>query len=250
MSALQALRDAGLVLREAPLLVVAGAGAALVGTFQTAADSGLLSLLDLLVGAWVTAGLVGVASTVLTDRHHGGFVATANAKTLSLVGAQLLAGIGMLLLLALPALFAWSALEPQLVTLVQGGTPAFGLDDLLTGALLVAVGFLASLAFGLVAPAVVHGHGAVGSIGESLSRIVSNRRAALWFGLVNALVALVAVGPGLYTFLAGLLANPTADPSIDGTAFLLLWIGGTFSTTFGPVYATAFYERVDGRAPR
>jgi hypothetical protein len=67
---------------------------------------------------------------------------------------------------------------------------------------------------------------------------------------VNTLVALAAVGPGLYTCLAGLVATPTADPSIDGTAFLLLWIGGTFSTTFGPVYATAFYERVGGRAPR
>jgi hypothetical protein len=141
MSALQALR-------EAPLLVVASAGAALVGTFRTAAGSGLLSLLDLLGGAWVTAGLVSVISTALTDCPLRGFVATANTKMLSLVGARPLAGIGALFLLTLPALFAWSALEPQLATLVQGGTPAFGLDDLLTGVLLVVVDFLALLAFG------------------------------------------------------------------------------------------------------
>lgn len=250
MHALHALRDAGRVLREAPLLVVAGAGAAFVGTFQTAADSGLLSLVNLLVGAWVTAGVVGVASRTLTDRHHQGFAATANGKTLSLIGAQLAAGIAGLAVLSLPGLFAWTAMEPQLVTLVEGGTPAFGLDDLVTGALLAVVAFVVSLAFGLVAPAVVHGHGAVGGVGESLSRVASNPRAALWFGLVNAVVALVAVGPGLYTFLTGLLADPTADPSMGGTAFLLLWVGGTFSAAFGPVYATAFYERVGGSAPR
>lgn len=250
MSALQALRDAGTVLRESPLLVVAGAGAALVGTFETAADSGLLSLVDLLVGSYVTAGLVGVAATSLTDHHRAGFVETANDRTLRLVGAQLLAGLAMLAVLAIPGLLAWTALEPQLVTLVEGGTPAFGLDDLVTGALLVAVAFVVSLAFGLVAPAVVHGHGVTASIGESLSRVASNPHAALRFGLVNAVLTLVAVGPGLYTFLRGLVANPTAEPSVGGTAFLLLWAGGTFSATFGPVYATAFYERVGGRAPR
>lgn len=37
---------------------------------------------------------------------------------------------------------------------------------------------------------------------------------------------------------------------MGGTAFLLLWTGGPFSATFGPVYATAFSERVGGHAPR
>lgn len=250
MPALHALRDAARVLRDAPSLIVAGAGAALVGTFETAADSGVLSLLDLLVGAWVTAGIVGVALATLTDRHHKGFTATANSRTITLLGAQLAAGFAMLAILAIPGLFAWTALKPQFVTFIEGGTPAFGLDDFIAVALLVAVGFVVSLAFGLVAPAVVHGHGAVGSIGESFSRIGSKPAAALRFGLVNAVVTLVAVGPGLYTFLTEVLATAPAAPAVDGTAFLLLWGGGTFSTTFGPVYATAFYERIGGRAPR
>lgn len=250
MLALQALRDAGRVLRTAPLLFVAGAAAALVGTFETAADSGLLSLIDLLVSAWVTAGVVGVAFGTLTDRHHRGFVSTANGALLRLIGAQLLAGLASLALLALPGLLAWEALEPQLVTLVEGRTPAFGPLDAVAVLLLLVVAFVVSLAFALVAPAVVHGHGAARSVGESLSRVAANRRAALWFGLVNAVVTLVAVGPGLYTFLAGLLADPTGAGSMGDTAFLLLWAGGTVAATFGPVYATAFYERVGGRAPR
>ncbi|WP_255195353.1 hypothetical protein [Halorarius litoreus] len=245
MPALQSLRDATDVLRTAPWLFAAGALAAFVSTLDTAADSGLTALLDLFVGPFVTAGIVGVALVSLrNDRPRASFLDRAQSNVLRVLAAYLLAGIASLLVLLVPGLLAWDALKPALVTLVEGGTPAFGAGDVVVFALLAVVAFAVSLAFSLVAPAVVDGHGVFESLGESYSRVRSNLRAALGFGLVDGVVKLVAVGPGLYVGLAGIIENPQAAGSFGGTALLLLFVGGTVATTVGHVYATAFYERV------
>lgn len=251
MPAIQSLHDAVGVLRSAPWLFAAGALAAFVSTLDTAADSGLTALLDLLVGPFATAGLVGVTFVHLrNDRPRGVFFDRAQSNFLRVLAAYLLAGIVSLLVLLIPGLIAWSALKPALVTLVEGGTPAFGAGDVAAVAFLLVVAFAVSLAFSLVAPAVVDGHGVFESLGESYARVRANVRAALGFGLVDGAIKLIAVGPGLYVGFTALLENPQTAGSFGGTGLLLLFVGGTLTTTFGHVYATAFYEQVGpaGRA--
>lgn len=250
MPALQSLRDAADVLRSAPWLFAAGALAAFVSTLDTAADSGVTALLDLLVGPFVTAGIVGVTFVHLrNDRPHTAFLDRAQSNFLQVLGAYLLAGVVSLLVLAVPALLAWGALKPAFVTLVEGGTPAFGLGDVVVVAALVVVGFAVSLAFSLVAPAVVDGYGITASLGESYARVRSNLLAALGFGLVDGTIKLVSVVPGLYVAFVSIIENPESAGSLGSTALLLLFVGGTVTTTFGHVYATAFYDRV-GSADR
>jgi hypothetical protein len=234
------------VLRSAPWLFAAGALAAFVSTLDMAADSGVTALLDLLVGPYVAAGVVGASFAHLRqDRPGGVFFDRARTYVLRLFAAYLLAGLLSLVVLAVPALVAWGELKPELVTFVEGGSPAFGGADALFVGVLVVAGFLVSLAFSLVAPAVVDGHGITGSLGESYHRVLSNRRAALAFGVLDGVGRLVAVAPGFYVVVASLAGDPGALESLGATAFLLLFAGGTVATTFGHVYATAFYERLD-----
>lgn len=132
MAAIESLHDALGVLRVGPWLFLPGGVAALVSTLNTAADSGVLALVDLLVGAWVAAGIIGVAFVELyADRLSHSFIDTANSYALRLVGARILAGIIALLVLGLPAIIAWTVLKPELVTLLQGASPAFGVYDAL-----------------------------------------------------------------------------------------------------------------------
>jgi len=105
---------------------VARAVAALVSTLATAADSVTLSLLGLLVAPYVRAGIVGVTFGIVVAERTGFFDA-ANDYWLGLLAAELLAGVAIILLLAVPGIVAWTVLEPTAVGLVDPGeTPTVG----------------------------------------------------------------------------------------------------------------------------